>query len=340
MPPFSPKYDRTPIRQVASLAKALNIDVGLLHDIARKSNGMYREVKEEKNGKIRITYDASSSLKGLHKRLKRHVLEHVIFPSYLNGSIKGRDYKLNAQAHAGAKIVICEDISGFFPSINANKVYDVWRYFFKFGEDVSVLLTELTTLNGFLPQGAITSPYLANLVFWRDEFELVTYFSNLGLIYTRFVDDMAVSSKTFIEPETKTVIISKIIQMMRKNGCKINRKKHELLTAGKRMAVTKLTINQGVHLSKLEQRRIRAAVEQIVIQSNMVEILEVQEFLKLYLSVAGRVNHMSRFEPEKAKPLKVKLDMIKKKHIALLGSNKEKQKSAVHKPQSTCRDSI
>lgn len=332
MHPFSPKYDRTPIRQVSSLAKALNIDIRLLHDIASKSNGMYREVEVGKNGKSRTAYDAAADLKGLHNRLKRHVLDHVIFPSYLNGSIKGRDYKMNAQAHAGAKILICEDISGFFPSIKAEKIYDVWRCFFKFGEDVSVLLTELTTLNGFLPQGAITSPYLANLVFWRDEFELVTSFSNMGLVYTRFVDDIAVSSKTFVEPEKKTIIISKIVQMMSRNGCKINRKKHELLTAKTKMAVTKLTVNQGVHLSKLEQRRIRAALEQIEIQSNMTEILDVQEFLKLYRSVAGRVNHMSRFEPVKASPLKIKLDTIKKKHLALLGSNKEKDKCAGQKP--------
>lgn len=333
---FSPKYDRTPIRQVASLAKALNIDIRLLHDIANKSNGMYREVEKEKNGKLRITYDATSVLKSLHKHLKRHVLDHVTFPSYLNGSIKGRDYKMNAHAHAhahaGAKIVICEDISGFFPSIKAEKVYDVWRYFFKFGEDVSVLLTELTTLNGFLPQGAITSPHLANLVFWRDECELVSSLSSMGLVYTRFVDDIAVSSKTFIEPEKKTIIISKIVQMMSRNGCKINRKKHELRTAKTKMAVTKLTVNQGVHLSRTEQRRIRAAVEQLEIQSNMIEILDVQEFSKLYSSVAGRVQHMSRFESVKAAPLTVKLDTIKKKHLALLGTSKEKGLCASQKP--------
>ena len=87
----------------------------------------------------------------------------------ISGYQKDKSYRTNAALHAGAKIVICEDVEGFFPSTSAARVYDIWRYFFGCTDTVGELLTKLTTKEGALPQGAITSSYLANLAFWRDE---------------------------------------------------------------------------------------------------------------------------------------------------------------------------
>lgn len=42
-----------------------------------------------------------------------------------------------------------------------------------FSDDVAEILTMLTTKDGGLPQGAVTSSFLANLVFWDYEPSLV-----------------------------------------------------------------------------------------------------------------------------------------------------------------------
>lgn len=53
----------------------------------------------------------------------------VSFPKYLTGSLKGRDYITNAQLHSGARVLICEDVTKFFPSVSTEKVFDIWALF-------------------------------------------------------------------------------------------------------------------------------------------------------------------------------------------------------------------
>src|SRR5258708_36650911 len=98
-----------------------------------------------------------------------HIFSKVVFPDYLQGSLAGRDYVTNASLHAKKKILICEDVKRFFPSVGAIYIEQVWRDCLGFAPDVARLLTKLTTKGGYLPQGAITSSFLANLVLWRHE---------------------------------------------------------------------------------------------------------------------------------------------------------------------------
>jgi hypothetical protein len=61
--------------------------------------------------------------------------------------------------------VITEDIAKFFDHITADQVHPIWREFFAFGEEVSVLLTQITTKDGkvrLLLQGE-ASPYRAEI---------------------------------------------------------------------------------------------------------------------------------------------------------------------------------
>lgn len=132
----------------------------------------------------------------------------------MTGSLKGCDYKTNATLHAGSSIVINEDITLFFPSTSDTIVHNIWQHFFGFGNEVAECLTKLTTRQGELPQGAITSSFLANMVFWKDEPILQASFRARGIIYSRYVDDIAVSSVNFLDKPTKTNVIASIYGML------------------------------------------------------------------------------------------------------------------------------
>lgn len=301
-----PLFKGQPIRQLGSLAKALGYSVDRLRYAARHANNLYRVAQEvpKSDGTVRYTFDAKPLLKDIQRRIKTEILDRVVFPSYLTGSIKGRDYKSNAELHQGAKIVISEDIGNFFPSTGQERIFDVWRGFFRFSEEVADILTLLTTRNGELPQGAITSPHLANLVFWRDEPRLQSKLAEAGTTYSRFVDDISVSSKESIGPEEKTKVIAAIYGMMQRNGYKPKRRKHELITANRRMAVTKLTVNAKPGLPQGERSRIRASVHRLeLMNQGKVEGKWTEEFR----SVLGKVNHLARFHPGEAAPLKERL---------------------------------
>ena len=84
---------------------------------------------------------------------------------YAHGFVKKRDPMTHAMAHVGRRFVVRLDIKDFFPSIGLGAVESVFRPF-GYKPDVVNLLSRLTLLNGKLPQGAPTSPYLANLVFF------------------------------------------------------------------------------------------------------------------------------------------------------------------------------
>lgn len=310
LPTSSPSYNGQAIRRIESLGKALRCSPQRLGYLGNNADRLYRIAQEieKSDGSKRVTFDAKPALKEVHRRIKIEILDRVTFPLYLNGSIKGRDYKTNAKLHVGAAIVIAEDIGSFFPSTTTAHVFDVWRNFFGFSDEVARLLTALTTRNGELPQGAITSPHLANLVFWRDEPALHDRFAADGIVYSRFVDDIAASSKTTISPERKTEIVRLIFGLMLRHGYKPKRKKHELKTAGQQMTVTKLTVNQMPGLPKAERARIRAAVHHLECLAGQGALSAEQR--REYASVLGRVNHLARFHPGEAAGLKARLKML------------------------------
>ena len=259
---LKPKYELNPIRDILSLALALGIPKELLLKTASRADCLYRKAKPivKFDGSIRQPFDALSPLKSIQRRIKDRILKRVEFPEYLTGSLSGRDYRTNAALHAGSKIVICEDVEGFFPSTNRERILDIWLNFFRFSEEVAVLLTNLTTMDGALPQGAITSSYLANLAFWNHEPRLHDKLARMSVVYSRYVDDISMSSKQFLSKVEQTEFIAQVYGMLKKHGYKAKRRKHETFTSGKAMFTTKLIMNRKPALQSKERQNIRAAV--------------------------------------------------------------------------------
>ena len=309
----SPSYNQ---RRIGTL-NALQLSLGLLSVdelllLAQQADSLYRVAKSltKPDGSIRNTYDALAPLKAIHRRIKSRILDHVTYPDYLTGSLKGSDYKVNATLHTNARIVINEDISSFFPSTSAKHIFDIWHGLFGFSPEVSQCLTKLTTRRGELPQGAITSSFLANLVFWQDEPTLHAKITAQGLVYSRYVDDIAVSSKTFLSNQEKSEVIRQIYGMLLKYGYQPKRTKHEISTSGTRMEVTKLSVNAKPGLRKEMYCNTRAAVHEIELRIKNGEELSFER--GPYANVMGRVLHLERFHPGKAAPLKKRLLALKK----------------------------
>ncbi|HBO2483050.1 TPA: RNA-directed DNA polymerase [Pseudomonas aeruginosa] len=307
----APSYSQRRIGTLNALRVPLGLSVDELRLLANRADSLYRVAKSitKPDGSIRNTYDALAPLKNVHRRIKSQILDHVDYPAYLTGSIKGSDYKVNAALHINARIVINEDISGFFPSTSAERVFNIWHGLFGFSQDVSQCLTLLTTRQGELPQGAITSSFLANLVFWQDEPTLHARLASQGLIYSRYVDDIAVSSKTFLTNQEKSEVVRQIYGMLLKHGYQPKRAKHEISTSGTRMEVTKLSINAKPGLGKAVYGKTRAAVHDIEQRIANGEVLSFER--GPYAQAMGRVLHLERFHPGKAAPLKKRLLALK-----------------------------
>ena len=306
-----PSYPHRPIRQLQNLARVLAVPLPILQSIAATASARYRLAKpiEKPDGSIRQPVDALEPLKNIQRRIKQRILARVIFPDYLTGSLKGKDAKRNAELHKRPRIVLCEDIQGFFPSTTAPLVAAVWRGFFGFSQEVSELLTALTTKDGALPQGATTSSHLANLVFWRREHSLYESLLAEGRSYSRYVDDVSISSVTPMTKEEITRCIARVYGMMFSCGYKPKRQKQEIQRAHMPMRVTKLNVNRRVTLDSRERQAIRAAVyqlEQLALSGDLAGVSQVLN------SVAGRVNRMGQMHPAEALGLKERLKTLRK----------------------------
>lgn len=294
-----------------ALARALGVPESTLRDLAGKADSLYRvaEAIEKPDGSIRQTFDALPSLKDVHRRIKTKILWRVQFPDYLTGSLKGKDYKVNAALHAGARIVICEDIANCFPSTKTEIVYDIWRFFFRFADHVADCLTRLTVKDGGLPQGAIPSSYLANLALWREEPRVHAYFAGIDIQYSRYVDDITLSSRRFIAANEKTSVISTVYGMLASKDYKAKRCKHELRTNKGPMFVTKLLVNEHPALTRKERSAIRAGVFQLEQRARAGDV--GVELKKEYQRSLGRVSKLTRFHNVRGQELMTRLQALR-----------------------------
>lgn len=310
---LKPKYDLKPICDISALSLSLSLGMPeeLLINIAVQADSLYRKAKPIKkpDGSIRQPFDALPPLKSIQRRIKDRILKRVEFPEYLTGSLSGRDYRTNAAMHAGAKIVICEDIEGFFPSTNRERVLDIWLNFFRFSEDVANLLTNLTTKEGALPQGAITSSYLANLAFWNQEPRLQAKLARKNIVYSRYVDDISVSSKQFLSNDEQTTLIAQVYGMLKRHDYKAKRRKHETFTSGRRMLTTKLMVNSKPALPPKERQNIRAAVHAL---EQRISSGEKGPEIKTELNrVTSRVGCLGILHATEATQLKLRLRSVR-----------------------------
>jgi hypothetical protein len=289
-----PSYPNRPIYGVGALSKTLHVSKEELIAVSACCDGLYRLAKPivKPDGSIRQPFDALPRLKRIHVALQDRVLRHVRFPDYITGSTKGKDARANAMIHAGSKIAICEDIKSFFPSARRRVVFDIWRHFFRFDDDAADLLTRLCLKQDALPQGAIPSSYLANLAFWRWEPRLHARFAGEGIAYSRYVDDVTVSSKRVLSRSDMTECIRRIYGMMHAGGFKPKRSKHEVFSSGRRMLATKLVINTKPSLTLETRSAVRTAVHELERQAVLGWSLELEKSLNRAAGRAGRVKSM------------------------------------------------
>lgn len=312
------KYQHKSISSCTALANKLGITEEYLRYMLDHSNSLYYantpEIKSD--GSLRLTYRVDDKLKIILSKIVKSIFHFVSFPAYIQGSIKDkerpRDYISNASVHVGKKLLIKEDIKNFFPSIRCSEVDKVWRRLFRFTPEVAAALTKLTTFNGSVPQGAPTSSYLANLIFWDLEPSVVAELSNRGVTYSRYVDDITLSANRYLSRDEKTEIISLIYGMCLKKGIKPNRKKHVIATSGQKMTVHGLNVNsKAPTLPKKEREKLRAAVHECKIKHE--ENAGSCDYKKLYESTLGRVQRLNRLQPNSAKLLLMELKRLQPK---------------------------
>lgn len=295
---------------VISVAETIGIPIGKLYMLSnnyrpRKKNRYSQYVNYHtfvihhgRGHKNRILHIPNDLLKHVQRRILDRYLYQLEVSKCSTAYCKGRSLLDNSYPHVGKECVLKLDISHFFDSIDDDMVYIVMK---RIGLSVpaTTLLTHLCTYNGNLPQGAPTSPYIANLVMKRFDEKLHKWCDERGITYTRYCDDMTFSGQK--ADLTRANVVGKVRSMLHRMSLTLNDKKTVFISSSQQQRVTGVVVNEKPSLSREQHRALRQEVYYCkkygVIDSLKHQKLDItpDKYLK---SLLGRISFTLQIEPD------------------------------------------
>jgi RNA-directed DNA polymerase len=236
------------------LAYILGISPKLIYAMAHLPNKYYRNFSiPKRSGGKRTISSPRVFLKVVQKWILINILYKRPVQDFVTGFVPGKGTLDNAAFHVGKDHVVRMDIEDFFPSVRYASVKQVFQAF-GFKPDVVSVLSRLTVLDGKLPQGAPTSPCLANLVFSTADEAIQNLALGKNVTYSRYADDLTFSSNAPFDAE----FLASVEKVVEDSGFKMNRAKFVRVGRGQRHATTGFVVNEKLHPSRGFRKRLRA----------------------------------------------------------------------------------
>jgi len=287
-----------PIGSLADLSSVIHISKGLLFRCAKYPEKQYRTYTiPKKSGGNRLISQPSKELKAVQGWILRRILDKLSASPACKGFVLGTSTRDNAVPHIGANAIASIDIEDFFPSVKASHVFSVFRTI-GYSPRVASLFTSLCTHDGGLPQGAPTSPALANLVCLRLDARITGYVGKRGINYTRYADDLTFSSYSYATLSSALPFIKKIVEF---EGFSLNERKTRVSGPARRHAVTGLVVTSvDVGIGRESYRELRAKLHRLATRPATAvkkgEIEKVKGFVAYLNSVDGvRRKRLSKY---------------------------------------------
>jgi hypothetical protein len=217
----------------------------------------------------RIIEAPKPRLKALQRRILAGILEKIPAHPAAHGFVKGRSIVSFVTPHTGRRAILKMDLTDFFPSIPAVRVQALFRTM-GYPETVADLLGGICTnsIRGakddlyrrpHLPQGAPSSPAIANLCLYRLDCRLAGLARALGLEYTRYADDLAVSGD--FDFDKLSIHIAVIAQ---EEGFRVHHRKTRVMRQGVRQRLAGLTANEKPNVIRADFDLLKAILTNCV----------------------------------------------------------------------------
>lgn len=240
-----------------------------------------------KFGLPRLIEAPKAEIKRFQRKILREILDLVPPHDSAHGFRKGRSCISYAQYHAGEEIVVVIDLKDFFLSVPMSRVHGLFRCL-GYPWAVARLLTglcststppgvfeQLPSTHGLsrgtrslfqiphLPQGAPTSPAIANLCSLRMDYRLAGLARHLNARYTRYADDLAFSGDDDFAKRVDSVL-GCIARVVKDEGFIPNGHKTRVMRRGQRQYLTGLIVNQHVNVPRTQFDALKAILHNCV----------------------------------------------------------------------------
>lgn len=321
------------ILTLGHLAYVTNVSCSMLLRIVSRNTDPYRVFPiKKRNGNKRFICVPEPLLLYVQRWIHTHILSNKYSLGLLSNNatayMPDSSHVKNAKRHVGANWLVKLDITSFFESVSERQVYHVFR---KLGYRAQVafcfarLCTRLVPQHqdmrfyrgtkrweighkrkylsaktiGHLPQGAPTSPMLANLVCASIDSDLQGIAQRKGLVYTRYADDMTFSGH-FEDRSVAASHCAEVASIISKNGFSINSQKTNIAKNGGRKIVTGLSVDGStIRLPRSYKDKIRQELYYIETYglAGHCERTRQKNQLSYLLHLDGKIKYIKSVEP-------------------------------------------
>jgi hypothetical protein len=325
-----------PLRSSAALAKWLGLTLGELEWFAdcqareadqpegRLRHYTYRWLAKGR-GRWRLLEMPKHRLKTIQRRLLHELLAHIPSHDAAHAYCRGRSVRTYAAPHARRAIVLRFDLRDFFPSIRASRVHALFRTA-GYPGPVARLLTGLCTnvapaeirsavshgsasvyVNRHLPQGAPTSPTLANICAYRLDCRLSALATSLGGHYTRYADDLAFSGDEQMERGARRLQVLVCLVAL-EEGFEVHTRKSRFMRQGVRQQLAGVVVNEHPNPKRAEYDELKATLCNCARQGPASQNRDDRADFRAYL--LGRIAYMSLLNPARGARLRRLFDEV------------------------------
>lgn len=284
----------------------------------RKAHYHLRWLKKRTGGR-RLIESPKPTLKAAQGKILEEILNSAPAHAAAHGFVIGRSIRTNAEPHAGRRVVVKFDLEEFYPSVKFSRVVAIFRSL-GYSREAAIWLGRLTTTllpfdaigknphdpelrpykHRHLPQGAPTSPALANLSAFSLDLRLAGLARTFGANYTRYADDLTFSGdERFLK--SLAVFLPLVMQIIRQERFRVNRRKRKVIRNSQRQQVTGVVVNTGVNVPRPDYDRLKATLTNCIRRGPSTQNHERHEDFAAHLR--GRIAHVAHLNPARGKKL-------------------------------------
>jgi hypothetical protein len=231
------------------------------------------------SGGMRLIEAPKQHMRAIQRRILREILDQIPVHAAVHGFVKGRSIRTFTAPHTGQAVVLRIDLKDFFPTFTRSRV-DALLRMCGYPEAVAhrlgslcttiaprTLFEDLTFSDGkaacelyarpHLPQGAPTSPALANVSAYRIDCRLAGLTRAAGAAYTRYADDLAFSgSDDFARGAARFAESVAVIAI--EEGFAVNFRKTRIMRQGVRQHLAGLVTNAHLNVARRDYDQLKA----------------------------------------------------------------------------------
>jgi RNA-directed DNA polymerase len=255
-----------------------------------------RRKAETKPPKTRDIDNPVKQLKDIQTRIRKNILSRAELPKYMFGAVAGGTLTKHAEQHVPNQgtVAVSMDISSYYPNITCVHVYYVWHVVLGCPPRIASLLTELTTYDWHLPQGAPTSPAIANIFLASVYAPICLACEKAGVAITTWVDDLIFSGK-----EARSVMET-VRATLAEQGFKMAPKKRKIQGPRDEQQMTGTRLGRhSVRVPHGKMDELRAAIHRLAMGTVPPE--EMEKYMR---NLCGRIAHIGSIHKGDAAKMK------------------------------------